>query len=179
MVDFTVVLENHTSGRYMEQSSQEIIDQRNFAQHRLMSVHSQAEVISETPRCDPQYEACRLACIIYSFLIILPMPPIFGPFEHLVNNLRYALPDLRSMMLYKERWQLQTWMLVMGAIGSLGLSERGWYVQQIKIAVGNMKTVKELNHVLQQFLWHPRTSTCDLVDLWNELQDSVALRIAQ
>jgi hypothetical protein len=179
MVDFTIVLENHANGRYMEQTSQEIIDQRNFVQHRLMSVQSEAEVIAATQRCDPQYEACRLACIVYSFLIILPMPPIFGPFEQLTTSLRHALPDLQSMMLYQDRWHLQIWILVMGAIGSLGLSEHGWYVQQLSVAVSNMQTIKELHHILQQFIWHPRTSSCDLTDLWNELQEPVALQIAQ
>ncbi len=93
--DFSIVVENHTSGRFVPRTSPEIIDQRNFVQHRLMSLCPEDElIVAETVRpedVDIQYESCRLACIIYSLLVVMPIPPVVGPFETLTEKLKSLL----------------------------------------------------------------------------------------
>src|ERR1700743_927657 len=45
--DFTVVVENHASGRWVPRTSPEIIDQRNFVQHRLLSLSTEQEFVDQ------------------------------------------------------------------------------------------------------------------------------------
>ena len=65
--DFTVVVENYIQGRWMQRTSTEMIDQRNHAQHTLMSLKTSQEWENKGVEVDLQYESCRLAVIIYSF----------------------------------------------------------------------------------------------------------------
>ncbi|OQV03891.1 hypothetical protein CLAIMM_08871 [Cladophialophora immunda] len=120
--DFTVVVENHASGRWMPRTSPEIIDQRNFVQHKLMSLLSAEELVATSDAAaavddDAQYETCRLACILYSFLVVFPVPPVVGPFEILIERVKRALQAVEWKIFEPPRLRLHLWILVMGAIG--------------------------------------------------------------
>ncbi|OAP57591.1 hypothetical protein AYL99_08329 [Fonsecaea erecta] len=172
--DFTVVVENHASGRWIPLTSPEIIDQRNFVQHKLMSLRPAEELVAATNITvdEVQYETCRLACIIYSFIVVFPVPPVVGPFETLTDKLKRALQATEWKGFEPERLKLHLWILVMGAMGSIGLPDRPWFLLRIMEVLEefDMAAWKDLKVLLQSFLWHPRTSDPDGVDIWKAVQ---------
>ncbi|KIY01513.1 uncharacterized protein Z520_03065 [Fonsecaea multimorphosa CBS 102226] len=172
--DFTVVVENHASGRWMPRTSPEIIDQRNFVQHKLMSLWSAEELLTarDVAVDDLQYETCRLACIIYSFIVVFPVPPVVGPFETLIDRIKRALQATEWKNFDPPRLRLHLWILAMGAIGSIGLPDRPWFLLRIMEVLDefDIKGWKDLKVLLQSFLWHPRTSDPDGLDIWKAVQ---------
>ncbi|EXJ70312.1 uncharacterized protein A1O5_06380 [Cladophialophora psammophila CBS 110553] len=178
--DFTVVVENHASGRWMPRTSPEIIDQRNFVQHKLMSLWSAEELHLTTSTTDGifadddvQYETCRLACIIYSFIVVFPVPPVVGPFETLIDRLKRALQATAWKDFEPPRLRVHLWILVMGAIASIGLPDRPWFllrVMEVLNEFDDMADWSDLKAFLKTFLWHPRTSDPDGLDIWKAVQ---------
>jgi len=175
--DFTVVVENHAAGRWMPRTSPEIIDQRNFVQHRLMSLPSEQEMVANgtvtAGNIDPQYECCRLVCIIYSFIVVFPVPPVVGPFETLTERLKTILQATEWRFFDRLRLRLHMWILIMGAIASIGLPDRPWFLLRTMEVLKelDMHRWKDLKALLKRFLWHPRTSDFDGLDVWTAIQE--------
>jgi hypothetical protein len=173
MCDFTMVVENHVQGRWMPRTFTQIIDQRNFVQHSLVSLKTKQELVdSNSVIGEPLYECCRLAVIVYSFLIIFPLPPVEGPFEALTAQLQMDWIATGLDRPTKSRSRILLWILVMGAIAAIGLPERPWFLSQIRtlsrrMGIGDWEEIK---HVLQSFLWLPSASDLDGQDLWIEMQ---------
>lgn len=171
--DFTVVVENYIRGRWMQRTSTEIMDQRNYIQHSLMSLKSSAELKEREIYVDDlHYESGRLALIIYSFLVIFPIPPVAGPFETLTRLLRRELGRTNLKEGPVARLNIQLWILIMGAIASIGLPCRPWFVSEIsRIAkMANVKSWQHLQSIMQSFLWHPGTNNIDGLDIWSEVE---------
>lgn len=171
--DFTVVLENHIEGHIVSRPPAALTDQRNFAQHALMSLPSAQDQENEAiGMCDEQYESCRLGCIIYSLLVVFPLPPIMRLFERIAAKLQRALLNVR-MEGGKDhaRLELHAWTLTLGAIISIGLPERAWFVQELVVTLQALETeqLAGLTGILRSHLWHPKTSSRNAIELWQEL----------
>ena len=166
--DLTIVIENCTQGRWLRPIP-EMIDQRNYVQHSLMSLPTSQDLIDRgVDICDPYYDSCRLATIIYSFLLIFPVPPVSGPFETLTLQLRRELETMSLENKDCPRPEMHLWILVMGAIASLGLPARPWFLSRA-MALSDTLDLHEwqdLKRVLESFLWHYSTSDVDGVEVW-------------
>ena len=173
--DFTIIVENHVQGRWTPRTFTVIIDQRNFVQHSLMSLKSQQELFDGDSTVDePLYECCRLAAIVFSLLVIFPLPPVYGPFEGLAEQLHL---ELALVSLYDQtapRSRLLLWTLTMGAIAAIGCPERPWFLSKIQglSAKMNLGGWAQFKDVLQSFLWLPSTNDPDGRELWIEVQDA-------
>lgn len=173
---FTIVVENYVRGRWMQRTSTEILDQRNYIQHSLMSLRTSQELRSQGIRVnDLHYESCRLATIIYSFLVVFPVPPIPGPFETVTHLLQQELEKIHIESLEMPRLTMHLWTLVMGAIACIGLSERSWFVSKItKLSqIMEIREWQDLQKVLRSYLWHPGTSNADGIELWDEVEEEI------
>ncbi|KIW72876.1 hypothetical protein PV04_01037 [Phialophora macrospora] len=185
MGDFTVVVENHASGRWIPRTSPEIIDQRNFVEHKLMSLQTEQELIGSgrlaVEDLDVQYESCRLACIVYSFIVIFPVPPVVGPFETIVERLKRALHATAWKVFQGPRLRLHLWIVIMGSIASIGLPDRPWFLLRVMEVLEefDMKDWKDLKALLKTFLWHPRTSDLDGLEIWKAIQHSDTPELAK
>ena len=171
--DFTVVVENYIRGRWTSRTATEIMDQRNYIQHSLMSLKSSSELRVEDITVDEvHYESARLATIIYSFLVIFPIPPVAGPFETLTRLLRRELEEHVLTDGRPERIHIQLWILMMGCIASIGLPCRPWYLSELGVFVkiAKVNSWQSLQAILQTFLWHPGTNNIDGLDIWDEIE---------
>ena len=182
--DFTLVVENHASGRWVPRTSHEMIDQRNFVQHKLMSLKSEQELVNDGlpwDKIDSQYEGCRLACIAYSFLVVFPVPPVVGPFENLTDRMKKSLQACKWTILDGERLRLHLWILIMATIASIGLPDRPWFLLRTMDVLGefNFKDWKDLRLLLKTYLWHPRTSDFDGIDLWRAIKQADTVELVQ
>ncbi|KIW70544.1 hypothetical protein PV04_02803 [Phialophora macrospora] len=174
MADFTIVVENYIEGRSVPRLPVVLTDQRNYVQHRLMSLESNEEIERRrTAPADLQYEACRLACIAYSFLVIFPLPPVVGLFERLSKRLQISVLQRRSPVddLPYARLAMQLWILTLGAVATIGLPERAWFVNELlpvmlRLGVDQWEQMEQL---LRGFLWHPKTSERDGLDVYRDV----------
>lgn len=166
--DLTIVVENYTKGKW-QRTRPEIIDQRNYVQHALLSLPTSQDLTHRGIEVhDSYYESCRLATIIYSVLIIFPVPPVFGPFEILTRKLRQELEKISLESQNSPRLEMHLWILVMGAIASLGLSDRPWFLSRT-LALSqalDLHEWRDLKRVLESFLWHYSTSDVDGIEVW-------------
>lgn len=173
--DFTIIVENYVQGRWMPRTFVTIIDQRNFVQHSLMSLRSrQARPDMGEMHGDPAYESCRLAVIIYSFLVVFPLPPIIGPLETLTERLQYEISAAPGFKDRKQSTQnLHLWILTMGAIAAIGLPQRSWFLSAMQELMTDMgiQEWEEMRSILMSFLWHPMTNDPDGEDILSEMQN--------
>ncbi|EXJ62207.1 hypothetical protein A1O7_02640 [Cladophialophora yegresii CBS 114405] len=175
MADFTVVVDNYVEGRFVPRPPVMLTDQRNYVQHRLMSLESLEEIESRrTAPADLQYEACRLACIAYSFLVIFPFPPVVGLFERLAKRLQISLLQMRTGVDASPyaRVVMQLWILTLGAVVSIGLPERAWFVDEllpVMVRLG-VDSWGQMERLLRGFLWHPKTSERDGLDVYRDVK---------
>jgi hypothetical protein len=174
MCEFTIIVENHVQGRWTPRTFTMLIDQRNFVQHSLMSLKTKQELYdNDSVVIEPLYECCRLAVIVYSFLVIFPIPPVAGPFEALAQQLgaEFTTVNLHDQNLSTSK--LLLWVLMMGAIAAIGLPERRWFLSHIQTLSAHMGIAKweEMKEILQLFLWLPSTSDPDGRDVYIEMQE--------
>ena len=155
----------------MRRTFPELIDQRNYVQHALMSLESGRHLDGRGGGAF-QYESCRLASTVYSFLVIFPVPPVVGPFEILTQQLSRELETIEHDGLPPARLNLHIWALFMGAIGSIGLPSHGWFLSKVKTLLQktDIREWKDLQMVLRSFLWHPSTNDVDGFNIWTETQ---------
>lgn len=173
MADFTMIVENYVRGRSSPRPRATMTDQRNFVQHSLMDLMTAQEIETQTGDLpDEQYEACRLAMLIYSFLVVFPFPPTVGLHEKVTTKLQRAILGMRTIdSMSLTRLELQLWILIMGALISVGLPQRQWYVRELDTVVGELQLadLDSVMAVLGRFLWHPKTSQGDGLELWWDL----------
>ena len=181
MRDFTIIIENYMEGRAVKGPPIVLTDQRNFTQHRLMDLPTLQEINSRGHEAyDQQYDSCRLACIAYSFLVIFPFPPTVGLFERLSMRLRKSLLNEHlPSYVSSSREKLKLWILSMGAIISIGLPQRDWFLHELRPLISSLRleSANQLAETLRGFLWHPTTSESDGVILWHDLQSLNDARI--
>jgi len=171
MTDYTLVIDDYAQGRLMHLSMTAIIDQRNGTQHALMSLPSASTYIPDPRISEPLYEACRLAAIIYSIIVIFPFPACTAPFPELVTLLKKELESESVRRDWQRAGELILWILFMGGIASLGLGERRWYVEAVAGLAGRMGIINYdgAREILQNFLWLGSTSEGDALRIWSEV----------
>lgn len=174
MCDFTIIVENYAEGRPPARMSTAINDQRNFTHHALMSLCSSREFeIATGNLCDDLYEPCRLASAVYSILVIFPMPPTLTLYKKVAAELRQSLIGQVAMeTLGAARLELLVWTLTMGALVSIGLPERAWFMTQMTRALDRLeiRALSGFKALLQGFLWHPKTNDTDGMELWRDIK---------
>jgi hypothetical protein len=175
MVDFTMIVENYIRGRVSPRPGAALTDQRNFTQHALMSLPTAREIETNTGQlCDDLYEPCRLALLVYSFLVVFPFPPIIGLHEKITSRLQRSIVLMKQDLQFmgQSRLRFHLWILTMGAIISIGLPQRTFYIVEIRKVVPmlGLKDEDAFSEVLERFLWHPKTSRRDGQDLWRDVE---------
>lgn len=174
LCDFTVLVENYIEGRANPRPPAAFTDQRNFTHHSLIALPSAQDLEDQGVKgFDLQYESCRLGCMVYSLLVVFPMPPLVKLFEKLSVRLQRTILNLRlPTVVQQDRWDLHVWVLAMGALISIGLAERNWYVSELAFFCKSLgiSSHEDLIHILQGFLWHPATNGDDGSQLWDDIQ---------
>ena len=172
LCDFTVIVNNYVEGRGFSRLASDITDARNFTQHSLMMLKAESD-ISGGVKPDDQYESTRIACIIYSYLVVMPIPPVIGLYERIAEDLRSAIlrEPIPAISMPQFRLRLHLWTLMMGAVISIGLPSREWFVTQLLHVSVLLSTNcwQDASSILRTFLWHPSTSDADGQDVWAQV----------
>lgn len=173
LCDYTLAVHNYVEGTLGAYGLDVMADARNFVQYSLMSLAPDAET-SGVEHTDLFFELCRLAAMIYSLLVVFPLPVTTAPFAMLGRQIKEQMSKSTVHARWSEAPQLMLWITFMGAIASIGSSERFWYISLLDRLIGRLKVGSwlEMKKLLEDFLWFGSTSDIDGLDLWKEIQHS-------
>lgn len=173
MCEYNSTIELYSQGMIPYPNMAAIADKRNWVQHCLLSLPSVHDFDGQYFQGHRTYEPCRVAAIMYSLLIIFPLPAATAPFPRLAGMLKAALIDSELRTSWDSALELLTWILVVGGIASKNAPERIWFVAALGRLTATVRISKweELKRVVMSFLWVE--SACDSAGqaLWNEILD--------
>lgn len=155
MRDYNAVVNLHTQGVLYHLELSVIADRRNWIQYNLISIPPIYDIIDQIPDTPPTYEPCRLAAMIYSVLVIFPLPANNRPFDRLTGMIKSALVDSSMVTSWQHAMEMYIWVLMMGGIAAAGTSEISWFAAMFSDAIRscNISTWEELKGVLRQIMW--------------------------
>jgi hypothetical protein len=138
-----------------------------------MSLTPDAETAESQQECS-LYELCRLAAIIYSLIVVFPLPTATAPFAKLALQVKEQISKPSIHLRWTEAPQLILWITVMAAIASVDISERSWFVLILERLINRLKlnSWAQMKEYLEDFMWFGSTSDADGLNLWKEIEDS-------
>jgi hypothetical protein len=173
MSGYSRLVFNHSEGIKL-QSTGILTDLRNSIQHRLLSL----------PACPNAhggngiyhlYESTRLGAQIYSLLCIYPFPAGPAPFTEAASRLKRELSSLDPRTISYEESKLLLWILVMGAIVTVGTLDRLWFIYALGPVACRLQVESwpDMKSLLLNFLWFSKTNDIDGRDVWDEVSSSI------
>lgn len=178
MIQYTFAVDDHVQERPESQIQRALMDQRNFVQHNLMQLMPDALALGEE---HPMCRLTRLGTVVYSFLVVFPLPAIAAPFGRLSSDIikQLSLPDVQDC--WNEAADLMLWVTVMGAIASIGTPDRPWYLTTLdrlsrELDINSWHSMREK---LKLFLWFEYTNDSDGMKLWRDIEESSVSRVSQ
>lgn len=175
IIQYTFAIDDYVQKRHEAQTPSRLGDERNFVQHSLMLLSPTA---IEMKQEHPMHRLCRLGILIYSLLVVYPMPAVAAPFHRLAQEVQAQLSQASVQSRWTEAPELILWVTVLGAIASIGSQYREWYLTTLdrltkRLNLGTWSAMKER---LGMFLWYETTNDEDGFRLWKEIEDSSPFR---
>ncbi|KAL3465189.1 hypothetical protein BJX64DRAFT_70544 [Aspergillus heterothallicus] len=179
MNTYTDLVDRAHMGSY---DSSLLADQRSAVHYNLLCLPSanpnQAETSnSQTSQFQPQdiiYEALRLACLIYSVGIVLPIPSQSSPIMKLAELLRkiLSIPDHPSLWTHPQAQVALLWVLTLGGIAATHTPHRSWYIDRLCRVVEhhNITSYSHLTRYLTMLAWYPIACDKPGLELWFAVQ---------
>ena len=172
MRDYNTVINLYSQGLLKSLSLATIADRRNYVQYHLLKHKPAGRYPSrDFTEANMTYEPCRLGALIYSVLIIFPLPATNRPFMRLAGYLKVAFLDAGTTTNWVGATDMLLWVLVMGCIASRGTSYEDWFYEQLcsTVVAANLTEWYQLKHILSSVIW--LDSTCDMrgVAIWDEM----------
>ncbi|KAK2778762.1 hypothetical protein FQN52_002677 [Onygenales sp. PD_12] len=150
-----------------------IADRRNWIQYRLLSLPSLNEFPDDFFYSNRSYEPTRYAAMIYSTLVIFPLPAANRPFVRLCSLLKSALAasDIDNGWVGAEATEILLWVVVMGGMAATGTPCEEWFIgAAVRVTkAAQIESWGQLKGILTGILW--MESVCDVggLMLWNSV----------
>ncbi|RDW61192.1 uncharacterized protein DSM5745_10690 [Aspergillus mulundensis] len=159
-----------------------VADQRNLIHYNLISVPRAALPGQDSICTQPEdiiYESFRLATLIYSVGVILPLPaqssPLVNVAELLYNTLLPAISAHTTLRLWDtpNGQAVLLWILMLGGIAATQTPHRAWFIATLS-SVAEINRVASYNH-LKQYLarvaWYSMACDKPGMELWGAVED--------
>ncbi|KAJ5322454.1 hypothetical protein N7452_010743 [Penicillium brevicompactum] len=168
---YTAMLHDYSKGLLPGLNTGYVLEIRNSIHYHVMSLPSILENPDILETSSLEYEACRLGLVVYSLLILFPVPLMTEPYPDLAQLLKNELVHVRvDPSPWMSNLDLLLWLLTMGGIAALGTDTRWWYIQQIQwvTAMLELHTWEHFKSTVASILW--LDSPCDFegLPLWEE-----------
>ncbi|KAL2824804.1 hypothetical protein BDW59DRAFT_83005 [Aspergillus cavernicola] len=161
-----------------------LADQRNIVHYTLLSLPHAPLQPDQTQKPNdtfftpqPQdiiYETTRLACLIYSVGVVLPLPAQSTPITKLADLLYNALQVSNHPMAWKwpQAQVVLLWILTLGGISATYTPHRSWYVGMLSRVVEHNKitSYEDLKRYLVLLAWYPTACEKPGIELWAEME---------
>ena len=175
-IQYTLAIDDQVNNRPEAQTLRFVADERNFVQHSLMLL---TPLLSEIQEEHLLIRLARLGTVVYSLLVVFPIPAIAAPFQQLALDIKTQLLDPSIQTWWNQATELILWTTVMGAIAATGHPERGWYrsILDEHIRQLGIDCWSSLKEHLGMFLWYGYNNDSDGLKLWTEIEESNLFRV--
>jgi hypothetical protein len=175
MSRYNDVLDSYLSGRIQLPNMAAIADRRNWIQHKLLSLPLLVEVGQDHEffTLREEYEIIRIALLLYSYLVIFPIPFALCPFGRLTTKLKEALIEGEcSGTLANFNAELMMWAVSLGSVPNS--AQRTWFVGRLQdlIAQAGVSQPMSRKVVLKSVMWHSNILDPLIGEIWNCMQRS-------
>ncbi|PGG96565.1 hypothetical protein GX51_07761 [Blastomyces parvus] len=210
MQNYNAVVNLHSQGLLPYLDLPVIADRRNWVQYELLSLSSIHEINEYKQDTDPSnptpvicqqqeqipplrprqarnykiYEPIRLAAMVYSMLVVYPLPAANRPFTRLSRMMKAALiaaeieniiPTPTNPYITDHCWSSATemllWVMVLGTMAARNTPSEDWFVERSRDAmrVVGVGSWEQLKRGLERVMW--MDCVCDVGGLavWNEV----------
>ncbi|KIX97019.1 uncharacterized protein Z520_07133 [Fonsecaea multimorphosa CBS 102226] len=167
--EVTVALDHHVRGGPTAPELAELSEARNCAQHRLLSQMPCPLDLSSPELC--VHHAVRLGALIFSEMVIFPLPPPQGVKPRLALMLQQTLEACDLLGCWDLHGQVLLWSLTLGTIASSFTPQRAWYIEQLlqQILLLQIQDSSILALICSRFLWWKPVCNEPLRWLWDEI----------
>jgi hypothetical protein len=177
---YTGIVDGHLRKNPSKIDEALLADQRNLVHHTMLSIPtaSQSDGFSGYNNNEEIiYEACRLAGLVFSVGVILPLPAQSTPLTQLATLIKALMQFFNPAIVWSHPHARMTllWVLMMGGIAAENTPERAWYVSTLRQAAceNGVASWADMRKVLSNILWWD--IACDQPGhrLWLELGRSI------
>ncbi|KIW35457.1 uncharacterized protein PV07_02153 [Cladophialophora immunda] len=167
--EITVALDHHVRGGSTAPELVELSEARNCAQHRLLSQIPCPLDLSNAELC--VHQAVRLGALVFSDMVIFPLPPPQRVKPRLALALQQTLEACDLLGCWDLHGQVLLWSLTLGAIASNFTPQRCWYIEQLlqQILLLQIQDSSILELICSRFLWWKPVCSEPLQWLWDEM----------
>ena len=176
IIQYTFAVDDHVKSRPEAHKLGCLSDERNFVQHSLLLL---TPLRAEEPDDPPLLHLSRLGTVVYSMLVVFPLPAIAAPFQRLAQDIKAQLLDPSIQAWWTEASDLILWVTAMGAIAAIGTPDREWYrtiLDELTRQLG-LESWPSMRERLGMFLWYVYTNDSDGLKLWTEIEESNLFRV--
>lgn len=169
MANYTRASDDFLRGPPEDRNRAIMADQRNFVQHRLMSL---CLIDSDQFMERDIFDLCWLAGVAYSMIAVFPLSPKAARFDRLANMIKQAISNTTVADKWAQAPELGIWITVMGALCAIGTPNRSWFVEVLKQETDRLGIFswQDLKMQLMDFLWFPLASDPNGQELWVEVE---------
>ena len=173
MCEVTVALDHYHRGGSSAPTLADLVTARNSAQHQLLSLPLKSWDSSSQSDC--MYEICRLTALIYSNIVIFPLPPASGVDSMLAFRLRETLDCVVFSSCSKLHLPFLLWAITLGGISSSLSSKRGYFLHRFTEVSTKLGLVQwdPIQERLSSFLWLDFVCEKEGVAFWLEARDLI------
>ena len=168
MRDVTIAYDHYYRSESDAPKLAHILLARNAMQHDLLSFPHLSAYKSSEENCI--YEVCRISALVYSDMVLWPLPAMAGVREQLADSLMRALICCRMLSSWERHQSMILWATILGGIAVTESSKRTWFIRQLNNAVIK-QTVSAwpiVKHLLSTFLWWSVVCERPAEEFWNE-----------
>ncbi|KAJ9608933.1 hypothetical protein H2200_006704 [Cladophialophora chaetospira] len=167
--EITVALDHHVRGGPTAPELVDLMEVRNCTQHRLLSQLPNPLDLSNPECC--VHHAIRLATLIFSEMVIFPLPPPQGVKPRLALMLRQTLEACHLLRCWELHNQVLLWGLTLGAIAANFTAQRTWYIDQLlqETSLMQIEDWFALEATCSRFLWWKPICSEPLRWVWDEM----------
>jgi hypothetical protein len=162
--NFCGTLHAYHEGLLREISISRIADSRNKLTHQVLSL-PQARDLEFSQRTanvsDVEYhhlevyEACRLTAMLYTIMVVFPLPRSRHARDYLIPLIRNALDCVAPYTSTQEVRGLYFWCLVVTGVAATGYPVRDWFLRRLPRVTSYLKIESwtEAEKFLEKFAW--------------------------
>ena len=160
--EITVALDHYQECRPNAPRLTDLVNAANETHHKLLNLR--ADIPPYPSRLDFLRDICRLAGLIYSDVVLFPLPPTTGVRPRLAEQLRSAVEQFEKIEPAGSAQEyyghdhnlLVMWALTLGALASLNTPEKVYFVEKLRGYVDRVPYVSEwraFSDILGTYLW--------------------------
>ncbi|KIX06546.1 uncharacterized protein Z518_04522 [Rhinocladiella mackenziei CBS 650.93] len=167
--EVTTALDHYYRGGPTAPELIDLIEARNSSQHRLLSQIPAELDLSDLEMC--LHQAIRLAALIFSDMVLFPLPEAQQVKQRLAPMLRQTLEACRFLQSWELNAQVLVWALVLGGIATSFSNGQVWFIDQLLQQLSALQVLEwsTLESICSKFLWWKPVCSEPGQRLWKEM----------